>query len=374
MLDNKEPIDVDAILPYGEKLRPLILSSCLSKTDLKRTLAQRGIFISNSQPECTVPSLLTTLLSPREFENLKERQKSKEDNVKRHTQSILLNEDIELSEAIDEIDFDIHELFNEDYSSYEIIGVPSFTVENKNLNEISLTYQIERNDLTKNWIEHASIHEGNIIFQRQEDNNVKIIMEYTSAETKEVNEKVKQFLVREFKNQGFIGRDVFIEKITASKFQNEKRNEFLMSLLRDKECNTLVFKEVTNVEIGPDASKTVLPQKIEWMKDYVNNLILKGKALHNMEFFKEEIYRNALIIEEIEAVYKFEYRNIKGECKITFGFPKLLKNKGESIEFQFHIQVNTGGLNIPVSKREIEKVIFNAFDIMKEEIKLNYIS
>ncbi|MGA8943530.1 MAG: hypothetical protein WB502_12585, partial [Thermoactinomyces sp.] len=314
---NQEFIDIDAILPYGEMLRPLIVSSSLSKNDLKRTLARRGIFVSNKQLDHTVPLLLTTLLSPREFEELREKQRTKEDNIKRKTQSIFWNNRVTLLDALEDINFDIHSIVYEEDAYYEILGDPSFRVEQKNPNEITLRYQIERRDLTKNWIQHISTHEGSIMFQKQDDGNVKIIMEHTSNETKDVNEKVKRYLIKSFKDKGHI-RSEKVEKITADKFSNEKRNNFLISLLCNSDDDTLVFKEVTNVEIGPDSAKDSLPEEIEWMKNHVKNLILKGKSLHSMDFFKNEEWRNAIIIQEIEAVYEYKFRNLSGKCKINF--------------------------------------------------------
>ncbi|WP_434607233.1 GapS4b family protein [Bacillus paranthracis] len=366
-------VDVEAILPYGEMLRPLIVSSALSKNDLKRTLARRGIFVSNKQLDHTVPLLLTTILSPREFEELREKQRTKEDNIKRKTQSIVWNNEETLLDAVEELGFDIHTIVHEEDANFEVQGDPDFRVEQRNPNELAMRYQIERRDLTKNWVKHKSIHEGNIVFQRQENGNVKIIMEHTSNETKEVNEKVKTHLVKSFKEKGFIGSEELIEKITASRFSNEKRNEFLISLLCDDDSGSLVFKEVTNVEIGPDSTKDSLPDEIEWMKEHVKNLILKGQSLHSMNFFKNEDWRNAIIIQEVEAVFEYKFRNISGNCKINFGFPSLLKSLNGGIEFEINTQVILGANYAHVNKKEVEKFIFNTFDAIKDKIKIRHL-
>lgn len=370
MSDKDQRIDIDAILPYGEMLRPLIISSSLSKNDLKRTLARRGIFVSNKQLDHTVPLLLTILLSPREFEELREKQRTKEDNIKRKTQSIIWDNEETLLDALEDINFDIHIAVHEEDTNYEIQGDPSFRVEHPN--EITLRYQIERRDLTKNWIQHTSTHEGSIMFQKQDDGNVKIIMEHTSNETKEVNEKVKRLLIKNFKDKEYIGSEK-IEKITADKFSNEKRNNFLINLLCSDDNGSLIFKEVTNVEIGPDSAKDSLPEEIEWMKNHVKNLILKGQSLHSMDFFKNEKWRNAIIIQEIEAVYEYKFRNVSGKCKINFGFPLLLKSLNGSIEFEINTQVYLGTDYNHVNKKEIEKFIFNTFDAIKDKTKQKYL-
>ncbi len=70
--------ELNALLPYGESIRPLLTSSNLSDYDLKFLLQKRGIFIRNHQRNVTVPQIASIILSPKEFEILKNRQYQKE--------------------------------------------------------------------------------------------------------------------------------------------------------------------------------------------------------------------------------------------------------------------------------------------------------
>ena len=75
---SDEMQNVETILPFGNTLKPLVASSkVLTPSDLKNTLAQKGIFVSSYNKDETLPLLLTSLLSPQEFEELKEKQKNK---------------------------------------------------------------------------------------------------------------------------------------------------------------------------------------------------------------------------------------------------------------------------------------------------------
>ena len=77
--------DLDSLLPYGEGLKPLLTASSLSEHDLKFLLQKRGIFVKSQQRNITVPQIASLLLSPKEFEILKNRQHQKESNIKRST-------------------------------------------------------------------------------------------------------------------------------------------------------------------------------------------------------------------------------------------------------------------------------------------------
>ena len=39
-----EEINIKTLLPVGEKLKPLLSKSCISESDLKGILAERGVF------------------------------------------------------------------------------------------------------------------------------------------------------------------------------------------------------------------------------------------------------------------------------------------------------------------------------------------
>lgn len=83
-LDNHQA-ELNSLLPYGEGLKPLLTASNLSEYDLKFLLQKRGIFVKSQQRNTTVPQIASLLLSPKEFEVLRNRQHQKESNIKRST-------------------------------------------------------------------------------------------------------------------------------------------------------------------------------------------------------------------------------------------------------------------------------------------------
>ena len=77
-----DTINTDTLLPVGERLKPLLSKSCISESDMKNILAERGVYIGDSDKKSSIPILTLSILSPREFEKLQELQKTKEDSLK----------------------------------------------------------------------------------------------------------------------------------------------------------------------------------------------------------------------------------------------------------------------------------------------------
>lgn len=83
-----EEINIKTLLPVGEKLKPLLRRSCISESDLKGILAERGVFIGDNSKQMSIPLLTLSIISPKEFEKLQEFQKTKEDSVKFRTSKL----------------------------------------------------------------------------------------------------------------------------------------------------------------------------------------------------------------------------------------------------------------------------------------------
>ena len=85
---NIEHKDIDKFIPYGEMLRGYANQNIISNAEIHRILKERGIFTLNQEKEYTVPILQTLLLSPREFEEVRNSFSKKEDNEKAFSREI----------------------------------------------------------------------------------------------------------------------------------------------------------------------------------------------------------------------------------------------------------------------------------------------
>ena len=71
--------NINRFLPYGESLRAILDHPSIKVTERKQLLRMKGVFVNNSDENSTFPILTTSLLSPVEFEFLKEKLQAKEE-------------------------------------------------------------------------------------------------------------------------------------------------------------------------------------------------------------------------------------------------------------------------------------------------------
>ncbi|WP_440619677.1 GapS4b family protein [Bacillus subtilis] len=359
----------DTMLPFGDVLKPLIASSSvLTSSDLKRTLSQKGIFISSYDKEDIFPLLLTSLLSPTEYEELKECQRSKETIPKRRSTTFTYVSDKELIRSIPRLnEIKLDKLKNYEYENYKIIDVSSFH-RNEDNNQIQLNYKIERTDLSKDWYQQVNVYEGAIeISVDPSDNKLNISTEHSTDETKEINKLLVREVANTLKKESMIENEVG-NVIKFGDFSNEERIKYLLGFVNDTldETNTFTFDEITDIEISID-SESELPTDFQWMEDKVSNIKFQGKALHETDILKEETYHSSLIISSLKIDYEFNINSGNGNCTFEIEFPK---KRGKSLpdkdaEFIFKL------INIKYSKRvntkSAQKVLYRIFDKYKEK-------
>lgn len=339
----------DTMLPFGDVLKPLIASSSvLTSSDLKRTLSRKGIFISSYDKEDIFPLLLTSLLSPTEYEELKECQRNKETIPKRRSTTFTYVSDKELIRSIPRLnEIKLDKLKNYEYENYKIIDVSSFH-RNEDNNQIQLNYKIERTDLSKDWYQQVNVYEGAIeISVDPSDNKLNISTEHSTDETKEINKLLVREVANTLKKESMIENEVG-NVIKFGDFSNEERIKYLLGFVNDTldETNTFTFDEITDIEISID-SESELPTDFQWMEDKVSNIKFQGKALHETDILKEETYHSSLIISSLKIDYEFNINSGNGKCTFEIEFPK---NRGKSLpdkdaEFIFKL------INIKYSKR-----------------------
>lgn len=71
--------NINRFLPFGDTLRAILQHDSIKDRERRQLLRMKGVFVNNCDEDSTFPILITSLLSPNEFEFLKERLQSKED-------------------------------------------------------------------------------------------------------------------------------------------------------------------------------------------------------------------------------------------------------------------------------------------------------
>ena len=122
MGNSEKKVNREVLLPYGEKLKPLLNSNTMQSSELKSILNERGIFVTDNNKEKTIPIITKVLLTPKEFERIIETQKTKDEMIKRKTRSIKCNTEKKLADILNE-EIQEEELNLPEYKSYNMPGL-----------------------------------------------------------------------------------------------------------------------------------------------------------------------------------------------------------------------------------------------------------
>jgi hypothetical protein len=366
---NSEVKNMETILPFGNTLKPLVASSnVLSISDLKGSLAQKGIFTSSFSKEDILPLMLTSLLSPTEFENLKEKQKDKESIPKRRSKAFNYMGTGDLINIIPKLNLiKIQDSKQWELENYEIIDVNYFTRIERNNNKLRATYRIKRNDYIKDWFNQVSYHDA--VFEislDKENNRIVLSTESSTDETKELNDILVKRVSSILKEGNFID-DEKGQEIKFGDFTNENRINFLLNFANDAldHTETLKFDKITNIEISIDSEKN-LPDKFEWMENKVSNMKFEGAALHETEVLKDTKYHPSLIISLLKINYKFKIKSTSGNCIVEIEFPTKRGKSIPELESEFQFKFIKITCNNKIDTKAAQSTLYRLFDTYKD--------
>lgn len=368
--------DIHTLLPVGEKLKPLLNKSVVSESDMKNVLRKRGVFIGENDKKKIVPYLTMSLLSPKEFEELQDLQKTKEDALKFRNKSVKTNSSKNLSDLIETDLLDIEE-FDEKIENCSFNTDIDFSASNPN--KMIVEYEIIRNDITKDWANAESKYNGRVEIEKDTlKGDINLLSEYTSVETEEINSMIIDRIINELKQKNTIVENTDVYEIKSNDFTNEERFAFLLSLAKDSKNGLLKFKSVRNIEIGPDkSSNLIIAQPISLLDNSVKNIIIngeKGETLENIEYVKNKQYHQALILRAMQVEYSFNVVGASGTCIIEYGFPHFFRSYKKSKGFEVAINklwVGRGSVssNIISASRKVLTEFVDSYQTAYEKIK-----
>lgn len=329
----------DKILPYGDRLRQLLVKSNITNSNLNLFLREKGVFLGNNEKNDSVPLIMKTLITPSEFEELYDTQKKKEDNIKINSAVLKCSKDFNLPDIL-RIGFDINELIDKssDYKqNFSIKGTPKFYFENETG---VLDYEIERVNLLDDWTNNVTSHKGTVYVKKLNNGNIELKVEQnsTSRETKFVNDLISKEIKNIFNREEVISpKDDYI-KIKFNDFCNPNRVQFLYSF-SSKICIYLDFISVSDIDIYLDENEKT-PDDLKKFLDELESLKLNGKKLQNHPLVTDSLYHNKVIFASISLKYKFNIDGVKGDCTIKINFPDFITKKDITSEVQYVIGFN----------------------------------
>ncbi len=332
-----DTINTDTLLPVGERLKPLLSKSCISESDMKNILAERGVYIGDSDKKSSIPILTLSILSPREFEKLQELQKTKEDSLKTKIIKAKSQSDKNLNNLIPQDLVKIDDLIDE-YDCFDFDTDLSFNMDDQN--KLVLDYTIIREDVTKDWANNKSRYTGRVEIEKSATQGMICFRnEYTSSETEVINKKIIKMVTNHLQILGEISNKESPFEITSDKFNNIQRFAFMLQLANDSPSGFLSFEAVKNIEIGPDR-KVNMPDNTKWMGGSVKNIIInseKGKTLENIEYISDKQYHEFLILRKVQAQYKFSFGVLEGQCIVEYGFPHYFRSHVRNHSFEVSV-------------------------------------
>ncbi len=362
-IENEKETQVP-LLPFGEMLRSLISASSLNEQDLKFVLQNRGIFIKDHRKNNTIPKLTTILLSPREFNILKNRQQFKESTIKTLGRTANWNSTKTIVQTLpDECENFAKNLIDEN-SSYEL---KDCRVQYSHPNEVVFFCIIKRNDWTKDVFSQTSYHECKLTVIKEQDTNiVTYFIERTSNETRDFMNKLQNALHNNFQKQGVILNNAPIQKILANHFvSNKTRFEFLKFFT--KKSDFLIFEKIIDIDAGIEHNFKEFPEKFRWLKGNIDRISLHGNKIHETDVM-ELSNIGALKFGEIEADFKFQYSDAKGECIIKYGFSSSY-NKEKPVEFESKIiNLKLHPNYAHVSRHDVQNFLLKQFQKKKHQL------
>jgi len=326
-----EKLEVNKHIPFGATLQDVLNHPSLTDTKLKYLLRSRGVFVEDSKNNDTYPLLLSMILSPHEFEFIKENIRGKELNQKILSRPLAWHNTEDLINVVPD-KIDLKEILKAGDSRQSVISQTNFAKVDGNPNKVRMQFRCQTNNYNSGWYRTKNEYEGEILLEKvQENEKVYLRMIYTSPETQTIADLGVKHLVKEFKSKNYTKPNTEVERILYNSFDNEERIKFFLSLTDSSDL--FEFQRATDLDIAPDKTKDMPAEVSKLMTGKVNTLKINGESLHEHYLIKEHENHQYIELASVEALYNFSYHAAEGSCTVQFGFNGYFKKRLGNIEF-----------------------------------------
>ena len=219
---NVEHKDIKKILPYGEQLRGFANQKYITSSELKRILRERGIYALNSKKDFTVPILQTLLLSPNEFDKIRESFSTKEDNPKVNSSDINWARSTKIL-VPEMLSVNVKDFIKQNLPTCVLESPIRFSPVDNNPNHLKADFSLKRNDINKSWYEQTNLFNSSIEFINDDNGKGRVIISHSSSETKELAEHIVKKQIKQYKEKGIVAPKEKLRKIIFKDFSNEER-------------------------------------------------------------------------------------------------------------------------------------------------------
>ncbi len=360
--------DIKYFIPFGESIRGFANQQFISAAEISRALRKRGIFALNQGKDYTTPILQTLLLSPKEFDEIRDAYRYREDSLKTISREIVWGDKVNLS-SINNLPVNIEAFIKKHQPNCKLQQAPiRFVTVDNNPNHIKTDFVIQRNDINKAWYEQTNVFTATVEFIN-DNGRGRVIIKHTAPETKELAEEIVHIKIGQFKDHNIMSKNSKPKEILFSEFENTERFTFFYHLTTMMDGNEYIkCKDIKDISIKPDELCEVLPEGIDWMKK-MKRIIISGDSLGQTFFMKETKFHNSLILWSIDALFNYSYKGEKGTFTACLGFPDYAK-KGNSSEFEIAILTLSNERTIDSKNRK--KLISELQALLDNQKSLEY--
>ena len=247
---NIEHRDIDKFIPFGEALRGFVNQKFITPPVLQSILKERGIFVLNADKDYMVPIMQTLLLSPAEFDKVRDAFARKEDNEKKISREISFSANTTLYQS-DIMQIDVDDFIKRQLPTCKIKQSIRFVQVDNNPNHLTAKFTLIRNDINKCWYEQTNEFSGSVEIINENGKGA-IRITHTSSETKDFAEYIIRNQIRLYKAKGLLNDDARPQKILYSTFTNTTRFAFFFRLTTKIENNEIFnFVDIKDISIKP---------------------------------------------------------------------------------------------------------------------------
>jgi len=363
---DKEYIDNGTMLPYGEHLRSLLDTSLITEFELKNLLREKGIFVCNAKKEQSIPILTSLLLSPKEFNTLKEHQKTKEDKEKRQESRFKTKIKPKIENLKQSLkSFNLDDIDGGKFKNYKYATSMVNFRSDKDKKQLIVEYEIERWQRNKSWDKQTDFFKGSVILDCNGD-NLEIIAKSisTAKETLEINRGIINHTKLKLIEGDIISTTTKEEKILMNDMSNKEILQFLLAFTNNSELMDIEFINIISINIEIDEAVT-LPNdsRIKWMENKIKKLKLDGKKIEDIEILTDSSNHEYLKCWGLVAEYQYDNLAISGKGTAIIDFKFNTTNKNE-----FFIQIDKCKFDKKSYKQtKINEMILSDIDKIKHQ-------
>lgn len=368
--DRTKVRDMTKFLPFGETLRRYLDQTFVKTSDLSELLRGRGVFVQGADKEDLIPILVTTLISPSEFQTLLDCRKERDSKEKIINRTRTWKSSRSLQEAAD-ASVQLENLDFVDSEKCKLIGKLVITSVGGDPNSIEVTFTIQRTKMSLDWCNEDSRYIGKVSLKKEEiDGKIVVSITHTSPETKDIAEKIAKLVEDSLKKSGDIGEPTSDDRILFSSFDNVQRADFFMSFTGADGHSGLIFERSTHLD-ALTVTGVEIPESCKELIEGLELLKLRGE-LHKCAYLrKREIYP-FIRFYRMDARFKFIVPGAEGECAVRYEFADYGTSKNPSAEFTHEVEIASLGDKFKhVSKQNVKKSLQELIArIVAEKFKL----